>query len=305
MICAKEGKGALALLKFMPAEIYKVLGKMAIGELLKVEELRMGAEKPIVVVNGNGCYYVNVYGELISDNKSGVRVSARDLEELFRLLCDGSVYAVEENIKNGFITANGGHRVGICGTFTYQNNRIESVRNISYINIRIAREVIGAAEGVVDIITDKGLQNTLIVSPPGGGKTTLLRDICRLLGGDGFHYKVAVADERGEIAATYMGRQGNNIGPRTCVIDGCPKAVAMEMLLRGMGPDVVITDEIGNEDDERAVKRLLGCGIKVIASAHGKNFDDVKKRMPFCADEFEKVIVLDKKQVSEVICFGA
>jgi len=305
MICAKEGRGAVGLLKYMPPRIYGVLGKMAVSRLLKIEELRFGADKPLVGVNGDGCFYVDCYGNTVSCQAEGITTSKQELEELFRLLCDGSVYAVEDNIKNGYITAEGGHRVGICGTFACKDGKIENLRELSAINIRISHEVIGVAEGVTEIITDGGLSNTLIVSPPGGGKTTMLRDICRILGGDGYSYKVAIADERGEIAATYKGKQSNNVGARTCVIDGCPKNLAMEMLLRSMGPDVVVTDEIGNKDDAEAIQKLLCCGVKVIASAHGKSFEDIKNRMPFCNELFEKVIVMDRKKVCGVINLGA
>lgn len=304
MICAKEGRGALGLLKYMPPKVYGALGRMAVSQLLKLEELRFTAEKPLVAVNGEGCFYVDFCGNLVERSKDGVVILKQEIDELFRLLCDGSVYAVEENIKNGYITAAGGHRVGICGTYLFRNGKIEAVREISGINIRIAHEITGVAEGIAGLIADNSVASTLIVSPPGGGKTTMLRDICRILGGDGYSYRVAVADERGEIAAMYKGKCTNNVGNLTCVIDGCPKNIAMEMLLRSMGPDVVITDEIGNGGDEQAIKKLLCCGVKVIASAHGKNFEDIKKRMPFCVDLFEKIIIMDKKEICEVIDVG-
>ena len=305
MICAKEGKGALSLIKFMPPRLYCVFGKMPVKQLLTAEELRFCSEKPIVIVTDKGCYYIDSEGKLTRNASEGVIISATELQELFRLLCDGSVYAVEENIKKGYITAGGGHRVGICGTVLMRGGVVEGMRNISCLNVRIAKEVIGAAEGIIEIINDKGLKNTLIVSPPGGGKTTILRDICRILGGDGFNYKIAIADERGEIAASYMGKAVNDVGLRTCVMDGCPKAVAIDMMLRSMGPDVVITDEIGDSSDAKAISDLVRSGVKVIASAHGKDFADVKKRMYDCVCGFEKIIVLEKKRIQEVIDLGA
>ena len=305
MICAKEGKGAIGILKYMPARLYEAFGKMAVSELLKLEEIRIGKGAPVVVVKDNGCFYVTPEGEFSNKNREGFIMTAKEVDELFSLLCEGSVYAVEENLKKGFFTADGGHRIGVCGTYTFLNGKVESVRNISFINIRIAHEIIGAAEGIINFIAENGVKNTLVVSPPGGGKTTLLRDICRLLGSDGFGYKVAVADERGEIGAVHGGIPFNTLGTRTCIMDGCPKAVAMEMLLRCMGPDVIITDEIGDIADEKALQNVLRCGVKIITSAHGKNFEDVAKRIPFIKENFEKIIVLEQKKIKEVKNVGA
>ena len=194
--------------------------------------------------------------------------------------------------------------MGLCGTAITCDGKVENLRDIAYINIRVAHEIIGSAESVIDIIADKGIKNTLVISPPGGGKTTLLRDIGRILGGDRFLYKVAVADERGELAAAFAGKNTNNVGKMTCVMSGAPKAVAMEMILRSMGPDVVITDEIGDEADEKAIGSLMRCGVRVIASAHGNSFAQVCERMSV-ARNFERIIILENKKVREVMRLDA
>ena len=305
MICAKEGKGVLGLLRYMPERIYLSLGKIPVKTLITIEEIRMSANNPLMVFGGGMCFYVSDCGELSSDYISGMIITSSEVEETLRLFCDGSVYAMEENIKNGYVTLYGGHRVGICGTAVSENNRLLGIKDISCLNIRVARELKGIAQNVISSIITGGLKNTLIISPPGGGKTTLLRDICRILGGDiRFHYKVAVADERGEIAGAYKGSASNNIGVRTCFMDGCPKHIAMEMLLRSMGPDIIITDEIGGYDDECAIKKIITCGVCVIATAHGSKKDDLN-RFPFIGKGgFENIIFLNNKQVEEILYVG-
>ena len=308
MICAKESRGVAALIKYFPARLYACLGKVPLGQLIHTEEIRVGSGKPLVLFAEGACRYVTPRGELSAHSAQGITVSREEVQEIFRLLLDGSVYAAEENIKSGYITAEGGHRVGICGSTVLSDGKISTIKDISYLNIRVAKEVRGSADLLFTDIFKNGAENCLIISPPGGGKTTLLRDICRVLGGsERFSCKLGIADERGEIAASYLGVPQNDVGSRTCVMDGCPKAQAMDMLLRGMGVDTVVTDEIGSTEDEEAVRRLLRCGVKVIATMHAGNTAEARRRLGdlIGSGGFENIVVLKNKQIREMIRLDA
>ncbi|MBQ3054023.1 MAG: stage III sporulation protein AA [Clostridia bacterium] len=310
MICTGKSKGIIGLLKYFPIRIYEALGKTPVICLEYAEEVRMGAGKPLMIFQNGICSYITSEGKITSNSSQGIWTSKEELEETLRLLCDGSVYTMEENIKNGYITLSGGHRVGICGSGVIRQGKLENLRDISYLNIRISREIIGASDEIIDCILEGGIKNTLIISPPGGGKTTMLRDICRVVGGsDRYNYKVGVADERGEIGASYRGMPQNNIGVRTCIMDGVPKAKGMEMMLRCMGIDVMITDEIGTEEDKNAIAQLLRCGVKVIASAHGNSLEDIKSREHTATllgkGKFENIIILKEKKVEGLIRLDA
>ncbi len=233
----------------------------------KIQEIRLRAEAPMVILAGGVLHT----GQSVFSGDAIQRIAQR--------LCQNSVYARQEEMKNGFITLAGGHRVGFCGRTVTENGQIRYLTDISSINLRIAHQIIGVADRVLPYLIHNGdIYNTLIVSPPACGKTTLLRDIARQLGSEKYGFRVGIADERGEIAAMHRGVPQNDIGIYTDVYDGCPKAEAMQMLLRGMSPRVVITDELGGEGDEEAVKALVHAGVRVICSLHGTGREDALAR---------------------------
>lgn len=239
----------------------------------QIEEIRLRANRPLSVRTREGRYFVT-YGARLSKNRvNTVSITREDIEEGVSLLCASSVYAHEEEIKKGFITTEEGHRVGLCGEAVISNNEISFIKNISGLNYRIAHEIKGAADGVMrDIIREGKVLNTLIISPPGAGKTTLLRDIARKLSDRGKN--VSILDERDEIAAMNGGISGFDVGVFTDVLSGCAKSEGIEMLIRSMSPEVIITDELGGVEDFSAVKTANTKGVSVIATAHGENVKD-------------------------------
>ncbi len=193
-----------------------------------------------------------------------------------------SLYAFEEELKQGFITITGGHRVGIAGKAVLEENRIKSIKHISFINIRLSHQIKGCGEKVIPLLMEEGnCCHTLIISPPCCGKTTLLRDIIRLIS-DGIDGRegltVGVVDERSEIGACYMGVPQNDLGIRTDVLDCCPKAKGMLMLIRAMSPRVIAVDEVGSAEDIEAIEYVINCGCKLIATVHGNSMEDIKNK---------------------------
>ena len=239
-------------------------------------------------------------GTLSDCSKNSVYVSSSDFKTMMDRMCQSSVYAAQNELCTGYITLPGGHRVGVSGKTVVKCGKIIALTDISGINIRISREIYGAADKILKYITDgNALHNTLIISPPACGKTTILRDAARSLGGGLYNFKVGIVDERGEIAASLKSKASNDIGPLTDVYTSCPKAEGMEMLLRGMSPDIIITDEIGTKTDEEAAKHTINAGVKLLCSAHAYDLNDLQRRDILSSlidgKVFESIIVLSRK----------
>lgn len=251
-------------------------------------ELRVRVGQPVQVL------------EAARDVMLPITATEADIEHLVSACSGSSLYAYEEEMKQGFITLPGGHRVGFAGKAMLDGaGLVRGLKYISALCLRVARSVPGCADGVMkDILDAMGApRHTLIVSPPQAGKTTLLRDIARqvsLLG-----KRVCIVDERSEIAGCYRGRPELDVGPRTDVLDGCPKAQGMLMALRALSPQVLVTDEIGRPEDVSAILEALHAGVRVIATAHGNALAEVAERPHLSRllgqSMFEKVIVLSHR----------
>ena len=234
-------------------------------------------------------------------------IATRDhLEKTLALVSDCSYYALENEFANGYITIPGGHRVGLAGQVAVWPDGSIRIREVSGLNIRIAREVRGAGDRLAGRLANGTgrLHSTLIISPPGCGKTTLLRDLCRIssegLPSAGINpSQVGIVDERSEIAACYLGVPQHDVGPRADVLDRCPKAKGIMMLLRSMGPGVVATDEIGSDEDARAVATALSAGASVLATCHGESIEQVKRRPHsswlVSSGYFERIVILSRR----------
>ena len=240
------------ILEYMPKHISSMLEKTFEITETSIQEIRIRSELPLIVGTLSGSFAVLPDGSLSPAVGGAYIVSGADLRRIFQAVCENSVYAYIDDIRQGFITIKGGHRVGFTGRAVVSDNRIENFREISSLNIRIAREVIGAASGIAEnVLTAGGVVSTLLVSPPMGGKTTVLRDLARIISDNGV--KTAVADDRGELAALYKGVPQNNIGVQTDVMENAPKAEAIVMMLRSMSPQMIVTDEISTEEDSKAL----------------------------------------------------
>lgn len=266
-------------------ELSQPLGRIQDKYKEKIEEIRLRSGMPLNIYFQGKNYFVSPHGELGRDVKESVYVSPTSIHKTFQLISNYSVYAFQEEIKNGFITLKGGHRVGIGGKVLYGDRGIETIKNISSLNIRIAREKIGIAQNLAPYILDynRSIYNTLIISPPQCGKTTLLRDLIRILSnglvsGNGIGFKLGVIDERSEISGMYNGTPQHDIGIRTDVLDGCNKKDGTTMLIRAMSPDIIAMDEIGNDSDVEAIHESLKAGIKIIATVHGSSLKDLLSR---------------------------
>ena len=298
----------------------------------RLYEIRLRAGRPVFLTYDGGESFLRSRG------REPYLVTREDLKETLEYVSGYSLYAYEEELRQGYLSVQGGHRVGVTGKVILDGDRVRGMKYISCINVRLAHQIPGCADGVMPFIRQKDwTAHTLIISPPRCGKTTLLRDIIRQLSngrkiggvesdecgagqnsccgpekekGEGSRMEggnartwipgltVGVVDERSELAGCYQGIPQNDLGMRTDVLDGCPKAAGMQMLIRSMSPAVVAVDELGKEEDFRAVEAVIHCGCKLIATAHGNDVEDVL-RTPFFRrlremEVFERYIVLGK-----------
>lgn len=291
---------------FLIPGIREVIQKININELNNLEEIRLRAGKPLMVFYKKNDWFVTGNGRLTRSLSEAYLVEQREIIKTLELMSENSIYAYQDEIKSGYITLRGGHRIGLSGKVVLQEGKIRNIKDFNGLNIRIAKEVRGCAKNIIKYIikNSSDIYNTLIVGPPQCGKTTILRDLSRMLSSGEQEYdfngmKVGIVDERSEIAACCKGVPQNDVGYRTDVMDGCPKVLGMEMLLRSMSPGIIITDEIGTHGDKDAVLKVLNSGIKIIASAHGYNITELKMREELLSliksSVFERYIVLSSR----------
>jgi len=273
--------------------------------LLGIEEIRMRCGQPLMIRTAEKELAVGAGGGFTSNTARSYVVTREDIMRTIAAISDNSLYAFEEDIRKGFITISGGHRVGLAGQVVMDNGEIKSIKDFSSVCIRIAREVRGCAGEVMRStgFSANKLENTLLVSAPRCGKTTLLRDMARQISTGSKNLKarnVVIVDERSEIAGSYLGIPQMDVGPRTDVLDGCPKAYGMIMAVRAMSPEVIITDEIGRREDVEAVQECINAGVSIISSVHAGNLEELQKR-PIMKDlmavkAFKNVVLLSRRR---------
>ncbi len=290
------------ILKIFSINLRKIIAELVIDfELL--QEIRLRVNGPLMLVYNNKEYFVSRDHRIITDKTGAYIVSLNEVRETMEYISNYSLYAFEDEIRQGFITIQGGHRVGIAGKTIIEAERIKNIKHISFINIRLSHQVKGCGDKVMPyIINQNTIFHTLIISPPRCGKTTLLRDVIRQLsnGVSTIHgLNVGVVDERSEIGACYMGIPQNELGIRTDILDCCPKVEGMMMLIRSMSPSIIAVDEVGSRDDIEAIEYVMNCGCKLIATVHGSSIDDIKNK-PILGRMvrekiFERYIILNNK----------
>ncbi|MEY8410054.1 stage III sporulation protein AA [Lachnospiraceae bacterium 62-26] len=263
------------ILRVLPRRVRVLLE----GERLqyaRLQEIRLRIDKPLLLIYGGK-------ERIIRNQRDGPYIVTReDIREMVEYVSNYSLYAYEQEMRQGFITIEGGHRVGMTGQAIIEDGKVRNLRYISSINLRMSHEVIGCADQIfAHIVTGQRLCHTLIISPPRCGKTTLLRDMIRQVS-DGNQWirgmAVGVVDERSEIGGCYMGTPQNQLGIRTDILDCCPKAEGMMMLIRSMAPEVIAVDEIGTAEDVHAVEYAMHCGCRMLATVHADSMEDLRRK---------------------------
>lgn len=295
-----------AIVKWLSDPLRAILASATGLPLSEIEEIRLRTSKPLLLQGKDQEYFLDSRGKVVSNEKA-YRVQREDLLQTLERMTQSSLYAAEEELKQGFLTLPGGHRVGVTGEAVLRQGMVQNLKHISGLNIRLALEISGQAARLLPrlIRADGSLYHTLILSPPRAGKTTLLRDLIRCLS-DGLPtlslkgQPVGVVDERGEIAGMWQGQPTYNLGCRTDILDGCPKAVGINMLIRSMSPRVVAVDELGHPQDVEAVLDALRTGVSVLSTAHAESGDEAKKRPVlktlFDNGVFERLVILSRRK---------
>ncbi len=290
---------------YFPSKIRELFGRLGDEYCSNLEEIRLRCGRPVVIKSAEWEMTLDPEGKVRANLGQGYKASEDEIYRTIAAISDNSIYAFEEDIKRGFITIPGGHRVGLAGQVVYQGDSVRLIKDFSSICFRIAREVKGSARTLFDLIWPHGghPQNSLLISPPRCGKTTVLRDIARLIS-DGDDRRngcnIVVVDERSELAGSYRGIPQLDVGSRTDVLDSCPKHIGMNMALRALSPQVIITDELGSKADVEAVRECINAGVKVVSSIHASNLEELQKR-PFVrellsSNSFDTAFVLSRRK---------
>ncbi|MFC4404240.1 stage III sporulation protein AA [Gracilibacillus xinjiangensis] len=282
----------------LPEHIAKEIRAFIIAEAFSPQEIRLRLNRPIELNDGKDFRWI-----------SHLRLTDQEANYLLNRISDHSIYRLEEELRQGYITVKGGHRIGISGAVIIENGSVKAIKHITSFNIRISNDVMGISKPYLPLLYDHSYLSTLIIGPPQSGKTTLLRDIARYIS-SGFKEipakKTAVVDERSEICASLDGVPQENSGLRIDVLDHCPKSEGMMMFIRSMSPEVIIVDEIGSEKDVQAILEVINAGVTLMCSVHGRDFEEIRRRPAlaplFDSGLFKRILVLsNSNKVGEII----
>lgn len=278
------------ILRIFPAHLREMFRMKLQNKWTSLEEIRLRLHQPIELIFHHKVEWLDDHTLFQKDDSLYV----------LNQLSEHSLYRMEKELQEGYITIEGGHRIGLAGKVTLKNNVDAQLHRITFYNIRIAKEVIGVAAPIIPYLYEQQtVQNTLIIGPPKTGKTTIIRDVARLISSGVQSYepaKVGVIDERSEIAAAMEGVPQHQVGSRTDVMDACPKVTGMMMMIRSMSPEVLIMDEIGKEADVHAMMEAILSGVSIICTIHGQSLPSILKRPSmqqlFHHNVFSRIITL-------------
>ncbi len=288
------------VIRYFPKEISDIFEKIPFNMAENINEIRFRVNRSIAVTVLDESYFVTKNGSFTLSEQLGVICTIENISESFKSICDYSIHSYQKEIAQGYITINGGNRVGICGT-AVGNEKTETIKYISGLNFRISGQAIGCSDILCSKLFNNNITSILIIGEPLSGKTTYLRDMCRILGNK---HRVSIVDSRSEISACYHGIPQNDIGYFSDVLDGYDKKIGIETAIRVMSPEIVVCDEIGGKSDCQAIKDSIISGVKFLASVHGKSIDEVLKRehIKKLIDYgiFEYAVLLKKREVKEI-----
>jgi stage III sporulation protein AA len=258
-----------------------------------LQEIRLRVNCPCILIINRKERYPDRDGNISDTIKEAAILKKDEITAIFNHICNYSPYAYESQMRQGYLTVAGGHRIGMSGQVVLEGEKVVLMKQVQFLHIRIVHEVPGAARGLLSYLYEEGrFLNTLVISPPGAGKTTILRDIAKNVSDGNLYHpgmQVCIIDERSEIAGSYMGVPQTQVGMRSDVLDGCPKALGMLMAVRAMGPQLIVVDELGLEADYEALLCASGCGISLLASIHGSNLSDIEKKHRDKKDIFREI----------------
>ena len=264
-----------------------------------IQEIRLRNEKPVVIVNNSGSCFLTDKGKLTGIySENCIKAGSQEVADTLNRACNFSVHSYQQNFNNGFITINGGHRIGVAGTGIFFDNGGFNVKEIGFLNIRIARQIFGVSEKFCKSIMNNSIKSILVAGPPSSGKTTFLRDFAYNIssGLNGKYIRTVVIDERGEFSAPYSGIMQNDLGLNTDVLINYKKSTGVEIAVRSFSPEYIIFDEITSDEDLNAVKGGINSGVRFAVSVHCGDENDLKKRRTvnelLKTDEFSYVILL-------------
>lgn len=282
----------------LPVQLRKAAMTLSEEQQCRAEEFRLRVGQPLTVLLPEGEVFL------------GESVKAEELEVLCNIATEFSRYAAAETLREGYLTVKGGFRIGLCGTAVMKDGANTNLKNFSSASVRIARERPGIAEDLAkQLFRDGDFQNTLILSPPGAGKTTLLRDLVRSLSVGVAPYgprRVSLIDERGEVAVMYRGEPQMDVGPYTDVLDACPKALGIPMVLRAMNPQIIAVDEITAYQDIKAMSLAVGCGVRLLATIHAANLEELQEKPLYRTLMEERIftfaVLISKTETGRLYC---